>query len=435
MTESSLLRGVACVLFLHAVAVAPADGGERRFSFAPHLDLERTEPTLVLGEVLVEGRTVRIEGADSARVIEAFRFDWGDGRTSEGWFPATHTYAEADRNYPVTVTASYPTGTHTARTEARFLPPRYEFRRVESVPRRVSIPREMVELATTMPGYDPSDGVTCFRDEEITPIPREVIEYVLDVGHHLQMDLCNRDVARPATRRVVVLKQTGLAGCASLWYSDPVAMACHPCYLRDDVGFSSLLHELAHNLTLNSPAKYRFGGKTDGPMNTIVSETLANIFQHATIHEILNTPGHYGLSEDVCRALEESGVQSIAVVREAHRAYRADPDRYTTYDDPDTERDDTFDTFLTVAYVFCDLAERRGEYRGPLKRMMRLLQTFSGSDHARFQQRENEPFRATFLVAAMSWGFREDLRERFRELRFPVSDKLYAKLLARVSHR
>jgi len=198
------------------------------------------------------------------------------------------------------------------------------------------------------------------------------------------------------------------------------------------VDFSSLLHEMAHNLTLNSPANYRFGGKTDGPMNAIVSETLANIFQHATIHIILNTEGHFGLSDELCRRVQECGIRSVGVIREAHRKYVADPRQYTTYNDPATPHDDAFNTFMTVAYVFCDLAEKRGEYRTPLKRMMRLMQTFSPSDHRRFQQRENEPFRATFLVAALSYGFDTDLRERFRKLNFPASNEIYAELQARV---
>ena len=89
---------------------------------------------------------------------------------------------------------------------------------------------------------------------------------------------------------------------------------------------------------------------------------------------------------------------------------------------------------MTVAYVFCDLAEKRSEYRTPLKRMMRLMQTFSPRDHRRFQQRENESFRATFLVAAMSYAFDTDLRGRFRKLNFPVSDEICHEFLARMQH-
>jgi hypothetical protein len=167
-------------------------------------------------------------------------------------------------------------------------------------------------------------------------------------------------------------------------------------------------------------------------MNTIVSETLAQIFQHATIYVILNSEGQFGLSEEICRELRACGVRSIGVVREAYRSFLADPCQYTTYNSSVTQHDDTFETFMTVAYVFCELAEERGDYRTPLKRMMRLMQTFSPPDHQRFQQRENEAFRASFLVAAMSYGFDTDLRKRFRNLHFPVSDGIYDELLARM---
>ena len=427
-----------CVLALAgslagAVDAAPPVGRQTRFSFAPYLDPNLPNHTLGIGKVVIDGRRVQIEGGDSARPTGPFLFEWGDGETTESGFTASHTYARAERDYVVKVTARYRDGKDTVTARVRFVPRQYTCQRREAVPRRVFIPQEETALGSTMPGYTAPEGVTCFRHAELRSVPREVIEYVLDVGHDIQMDLCNRDVTKEAATRQVVLKQTCSGGCGSLWFADPVALVCHPDYLSGEIGFSSLLHELAHNLTLNSPAGYRFGGKTDGPMNAIVSETLAQIFQHATIHEILNSEGRYGLSEDLCQALQESGVQSIEVVRGAYRRYLADPRRCTTYNDPNTPEDETFNTFMTVAYTFCSLAEERADYRAPLKRMMRLMQTFCAADRERFQQRENESFRSTFLVAAMSYGFDQDLREKFRKLSFPVSDELYAEFLARMS--
>jgi len=64
----------------------------------------------------------------------------------------------------------------------------------------------------------------------------------------------------------------------------------------------------------------------------------------------------------------------IDVVCEAHRKFLADPRQYTTYNDPTTTHDDTLNTFMTVAYVFCELAEQRSDYRAPLKRMMHGVQ-------------------------------------------------------------
>ncbi|MFQ5805779.1 MAG: hypothetical protein ACE5I3_04940 [Phycisphaerae bacterium] len=427
-----LVRSSAALVLGGMLAAVPAGRGQAPFSFAPHLDLDAPARTLCIGDVLVEGRTVRVNGADSARPAKAFLFDWGDSQTTEAWFPTAHTYAHADRNYVLAVTARYPDRTDTVTADVRFVPTRYTCKRISTVPRRVFIPREAVALGSTMPGYEPPRELTCFEDADLRTVPREVIEYALDVGHHIQMDLCNGNVTSKAAARQVVLKQTRVGGCGSLWFTDPVSFVCHPSYLGGQVDFSSLLHELAHNLTLNSPAGYRFGGKTDGPMNTIVSETLAQIFQHATIHTILNSDRRFGLSDELCRRLRASGIKSIGVVREAYRDFLADPRQYTTYNDPATKHDDTFNTFMTVAYVFCELAEKRGDYRTPLKRMMRLMHTFSVADRQRFQQRENEPFRASFLVAAMSYGFDTDLRDRFRGLNFPVSDEIYTELPARM---
>jgi hypothetical protein len=421
--------------FVALLAILPAGLGQSRFTFAPYLRLDAAAHTLSVGDVRIEGRVVRVNGADSAQPTTSFCFDWGDGKRTEGWFPATHEYEHIDHNYVLSVTARYGDRTDKVTADVRFMPARYTYERLPTIPRRVFVPCEDTALGSTMPGYDPPRGVTCFEDAGLCPVPRDVIEYVLDVGHHIQMDLCNADVTPKAATRQVVLKQTQFGGCGSLWFTDPVSFICHPNYLSNEVDFSSLLHELGHNLTLNSPADYRFGGKTDGPMNAIVSETLANIFQHATIHIILNTDGHFGLSDDLCRRLSECGIRSVGVIREAHRKYVTDPREYTTYNDPDTRDDDTFNTFMTVAYVFCDLAEQRGDYRTPLKRMMHLMQTFSPSDHQRFQQRENEPFRATFLIAGLSYGLDTDLREKFRQLNFPVSDEIYSELLARLPRR
>ena len=428
-----MFNKVNTLLALAAVLAVPHAGlGQTRFSFAPYLRLDAPAHTLSIGDVRIEGRIVRVNGADSAQPTTPFCFDWGDGQRTEGWFPATHEYDRVDRGYVLSVTARYADRTDTVTADVRFAPARCTYIRLPTIPRRVSVLREGAALGSTMPGYEPPPGLACFGDSELKAVPRDVIEYVLDVGHHIQMDLCNANVTAKAATRQVVLKQTQFGGCGSLWFTDPVSFICHPGYLTDEVDFSSLLHELAHNLTLNSPAGYRFGGKTDGPMNAIVSETLAQIFQHATIHIILNADGHFGLSDELCRRLRECGIRSVGVIREAHRKYVADPRQYTTYNDPATPHDDTFNTFMTMAYVFCDLAEKRGEHRTPLKRMMRLMQTFSPSDHQRFQQRENESFRATFLVAAMSYGFDTDLRERFRKLNFPVSDEIYAEFLARM---
>ena len=109
-----------------------------------------------------------------------------------------------------------------------------------------------------------------------------------------------------------------------------------------------------------------------------------------------------------------------------------------TLNDPATPQDETFDTFMTIAYQFCANAEKYGTgYRAPLKRMMALLEKFNPEwqvsydpSHATAQA---DTFRATLMTAAMSYGFNMDLREVFRNLNFPISDDIYNSLMARMT--
>ena len=52
--------------------------------------------------------TVTINGVDANRPNFPFTWDWGDGKTSTSWFPASHTYADRTATYTVKVTAFYP---------------------------------------------------------------------------------------------------------------------------------------------------------------------------------------------------------------------------------------------------------------------------------------------------------------------------------------
>ena len=76
--------------------------------------------------------------------------------------------------------------------------------------------------------------------------------------------------------------------------------------------------------------------------------------------------------------------------------------------------------------------ESKGACRDPLKRMMCLLQTFNANDQARYQRPDEDAFRATFLVAALSYGFDRDLRPKFRALKFPIDEPVYAEMMARM---
>jgi hypothetical protein len=250
-----------------------------------------------------------------------------------------------------------------------------------------------------MPGYEPPAGLLGFADADLS-LPRELIEYVLDIGHSLQMDFCNRDVDARGGLGQVVVSQPGFGGACSLWFIKPGCTAANPTYLSDPSGISSLFHKMGHNITLNSPARYRFGGKTDGPMSTIVSETLAQIMQHATAYELLNQRGQYALPTKIIEAIGRSARDTFGVTSRAYREYVEKGCPYATIQSGEPDR--TFGTFMAVAYEFVKMADERRDFRTPLQRMMALLQTFNERDHRRFQTRDNEAFRGTLMVVAIS---------------------------------
>ena len=425
---SPVLAGVVLVAGARAKA-----GDTNAFSFFENHG--GPEVSLTVQAPAVRGSAVTLDGADSRRPSTPFTFDWGDGSRSEAFFPTAHTYENTGRDYTVTATAHYPTGESRVSVTASFVRPTYAFERDAAIPRRVIVASAPVRLESTMPGYEPPAGLVGFADADLA-LPRELIEYVLDIGHSLEMDFCNRDVDARGGPGQVVLSQPGFGGACSLWFTKPVCTAANPTYLSDPSGISSLFHEMGHNITLNSPARYRFGGKTDGPMSTIVSETLAQIMQHATAYELLNRPGQYGLPTDVSEAIRRSAQAAFGVTSRAHSEYVAKGCPYSTVQNGRPgEPDRTFGTFMAVAYEFVRMADERRDLRKPLKRMMALLQTFNERDHQRFQARDSEAFRGTLMVAAVSYGFDTDVRPAFRRLGFPVDDSVYRELVRRMLGR
>jgi hypothetical protein len=312
-----------------------------------------------------------------------------------------------------------------------FVPLTYTFSRRADIPFRVTMPPGGATLTSTMSGYSPPGGISGFDDTELGNL-RHPLEYALDVGAYLQADFCNQNLDLAVGNLQVVLKQTAFQGAYSLWYTNPMALVCHPNYLLNgppDV--SSLYHEMGHNLSLNSPAQFRLGGKIDGDMNAIVSETLAQIFQHATAYVVLNHPTKYGIAEELVSTLRSKAVKAFGVTARAYRDFVDAGCPYSTYNAPGGD-DETFGTFMTVAFKFVEKAEAIGDFRTPTKRMMALLQTFREADRVRYQEAPNEAFRASLLVAALSYGFNLDLRAEFRAMNFPVSDAIYAELMGRM---
>ncbi|MBN1439053.1 MAG: hypothetical protein JW929_06550 [Anaerolineales bacterium] len=406
-----------------------------QFSFQEQLTGHPSQLSLWIEELDPHSGKVVVNGADMNSPTAPFTVDWGDGETADAWFPCQHTYADTGKNYLVAVTAHYSqTDTGAAELLVRFAPPV-----IEPIPLpenlRVTIPVQKPKLTSRL--YAVPGGLTTFTDEFFAGglTPREAVEYVLSLAAYLQYDFANENVYTGEDGfPQVLLMDPSAQGMYSLWFTDPVSLASGEYGLSGTLQYSSFFHEMGHNFTLNSPAAYYTGGKIDGNANAIYSETLANIFAHATAYELLRKAGEFGLDDGLAAEIRQSALSSMAVTRSGYEDYLAAGKSFHSWNDPATADDETFGTFMTIAYKFCERAEADGSgYREPVKRMMVLLQKFNPDWHARYSAGANSPaaeaFRATWMVAALSYAFSADLRDEFRALQFPIDDAAFEELL------
>jgi hypothetical protein len=364
-------------------------------------------------------------------------WDFGDGTVVGSWFPAEHTYASTGSNYIVKVTGYFKDGaTNSTEVLIRFAPPAIS---PVALPDKllVRIPIDEVSLVSRMSGYGFSPSLTYFDDSFFTTnLPRDAVEYLLTVAATVQWDFVNSNVFLVDGRfQQSVLRDANFGGMYSIWYSSPVAFGSGDYGFQGTLEYSSFFHEMGHNFTLNFPAAYHYGGKIDGNANAIYSETLAQIFQHATAYEIMNRAAEYGLPTDLVFDLHQSARNSISFVRRSYEHYLSSGTNFFSWNDPTTPTDETFDTFMTIAYQFFAHAESTGHgYAIPARRLMRLLDVFNEELRQQYDQQHSttaaDQFRATLLVTALSYAFQSDLRAQFRELRFPVSDAIYNQLMS-----
>ncbi|MFP6581295.1 MAG: hypothetical protein VCD00_01925 [Candidatus Hydrogenedentota bacterium] len=222
-----------------------------------------------------------------------------------------------------------------------------------------------------------------------------------------------------------------------MWFLDPPTVAAGGSIMAEPVQYSSLFHELAHNMTLNTPSECIYGGKIDGQANTIYSETLAQIFQHVTAFEVIRRSREFGIPRELALDIDRNARNSMANITNSYNRYIVNGMPFSTWNDAATPEDESFDTFMTVAYTFFQLTDQlKVEATIPVRRMMYLLQHFDEQLKGLYDQQHNTPkasaFRSTLLIAAMSYAFQTDLRENFRVLNFPISDPVYRLLMARV---
>ncbi len=379
---------------------------------------------------------VCVNGCDTRQPATPFTFEWDDGTSNDGFFPQQHYYGCTDLNRVISVTAYYSDGsTDKAELSVRFVPPSIQ---PVTLPHEilVDIPKKEITLDNwRMPQYFPSPYLTYFDEPFFDVYSRCSLQYVLSVAAWIEWDMVNHNVfLLNGSFNQAMLRHPGFGGMYTLWFTDPVSFGVGDYALEGNLQFSSFFHEMGHNFTLNTPANFCYGGKIDGCANAVYSETMAQIFQHAAAYEIINNYEYYGLGENLKKEIELSACRSMSIVRNAYEEYRGAQAPFCTWNDPETPHDETFNTFMTAAYMFFLHAEEgNAGYRLPAKRMMDFLQIFDQEMQSMYDPGNNSPdaeaFRATLIATAISYGLKSDLRSEFKDLNFPVDDEIYVYLV------
>lgn len=379
--------------------------------------------------------SVSVNGGDTQPMSKAPSWNWGDGIKTNGYFPQTHTYKDVNKNYLLKVTAFYSNDkSDSVETSIRFAP--YTINKI-SLPDfcKVSIPREPINLSAHFP-TDPHN-LTVFNDSSFTSISREDMEYVLTAAATIQTDMVNNNLYKNNGRfEQVVLRDSIFGGGYSLWSTDPVVFAMNENYFKGEIGFSSFFHEMGHNVTLNTPANYFYGGKIDGNANAIYSETMANIFAYASGLLLVNDAEYFGFDPALVFDIKQSLISScFKCLVGSYNSYLNSGKTFHSWNDYSTDIDEASPAFNTIVYKFFEQAELNNkDYLQACKRMMKLLQHFNEDWKNRYSQYTNSPdaetFRATLLIAAISYGLDTDLRNDFRNLNFPVDDIIYNEIIS-----
>jgi hypothetical protein len=428
---------IRIVIGVVATSIAGVASKAEEFNFARQLFGPPSTLSIWVQSLNATTGTVEINGVDTQGSLTPFSWEWGDGTQTDGFFPQQHVYDDVASNYTVRVTAHYlGGGTDSTETVARFVPSI-----VNPIPLpsdlQVTIPSSAVVLGSRMPGYSPPATITFFADTDFGIVSRSTIEYVLSAAAYIQKDFVNGNVADVGGGfEQVLLRDSAWSGGGmySLWFTDPVAFGAAAEAVQGSIAYSSFMHEMGHNFTLNTPASFYYGGKIDGNANAIYSESMAQIFQHATAYQIINDGPEYGLGPDLVAEIRASATSSMNLVRNTYDNYVQGGANFHSWNDPSTPWDETFGTFMTIAYVFFEHAEMTSQgYRIPLRRMMRLLQILDQDMVNRYDRLhdtlEAETFRSTLMVAAVSHAFGLDLRSEFAALNFPIDDTIYDNLL------
>jgi hypothetical protein len=158
------------------------------------------------------GNTVSVNGADTDQPTIPFTFSWGNGATSQGFFPLTYTYSNANQNYIITVTSHETNGSsYTCEVPVIFTTPVISYT-VDTTLTPVSFPQSLItlqgEFGFSVPNTTGWQPITNFG-----PDGESAIEYVFSVVANVafQMDNSVENMLKalaPASTMVEVCKMT-----------------------------------------------------------------------------------------------------------------------------------------------------------------------------------------------------------------------------------
>ncbi|MEZ0609888.1 BACON domain-containing protein [Fibrella sp. WM1] len=359
-----------------------------------------------------------------------FTWIWGDGTSTIGFFPQTKRYTDVTKNYIAKVVSTYSaTEKDTVEVLVAFITGKVS--PVALDPKlNVYLPSQPVPI-TSSNNYGVPAALRPLPDAFFTDVSRADFEYLFRIGANIEYDFVNGNLVMPNGKfEQYALRDSTFSGAYALWYARPVVFGIGNGYINGiDTDFSSMYHEMGHNLTLNFPANYPYGGKTDGPANAIFSEAIAQIFQYSTGYEVMNNYQKYGLDDTWLFKLKSNFANGARSLRGTFDEYMSTGMAFRTYNVPsDAQRSrEVFRSFLSVPYMFLRYAEQANQgYRQPVKRLMQFLGNFNPEWLKRFDSQNDTPaanaFRATMWVAAMSYAFQRDLRADFRAIGYPISD-------------
>lgn len=418
---------LSSVLFLAGVLSLPA----QEFSYLPLV--EKGTRHLFLTVELVDNQTgiVRVNGVDTRSPSVPFTWNWGDGSLNTGWFPQQHTYTNKGKNYLLKVTSSG----ETAEAYLLLIEPSYT---PVSLPANTAI--IVAERTQQLPArwYNQVDVVP-FSPEDFGIISRRCIEYVSSAMADIQHQYTNGQLwyCEDQGFNQVIFK-TDFAGGYSCWFTDPPSFAVSGTAFKGTIGWNTLAHEMGHNFTLDFPGTYHIGGRIDGNANAIFSETMAQIFSLSCGSDLINRKGDYGISADLATSLQLEFENAFMLVKDNHQKYIDNGKHFCCWNDSQTTGDETFTTFMTIAYEFLVRGENTDQSLGyHVTRLMDFFSHFNQNWDINFDRNnpsdKGKVFRATMMVAGISFALRQDLRNDFIDLGFPVDDGIYDDLMNQAS--